>query len=66
MLQLYWQYIFVIDVKYDSDEIIQAIKFQIKNGKYNSENIYGDGQAGHKIADILFRENVAIQKKITY
>ena len=56
----------VIDVDYDSDEIIKAIKLQIKNGKYNSENIYGDGQAGHKIADILFRENVAIQKKITY
>ena len=56
----------VIDVEYDSDEIIQAIKFQIKNGKYAREKIYGDGQAGHKIADILYRENVAIQKKITY
>lgn len=56
----------VIDVEYDKDQIIKAIKSQIKNGKYDSENIYGNGQAGHKIAEILYTENVAIQKKITY
>ncbi len=56
----------VIDVEYNKDQILNAIKLQIKNGKYNPENIYGNGQAGNKIAEILYRENVNVQKTITY
>jgi len=56
----------VIDVDYSKEEIIKAVSFQIKNGKYKSQNLYGDGNAGKKIAEILYHEKVEIQKTITY
>ena len=56
----------VIDTNYSKDAIINALSFQISHGKYQSEAIYGDGNAGKKIADILSKENVEIQKTITY
>ena len=56
----------VIDVDYSKDEIYKAISLQIKKGKYQMEPIYGDGSAGKKIAEILFKEKVKVQKKITY
>lgn len=56
----------VIDVKCDRTNIENAIRKQIEHGKYKSEAIYGDGTAGEKIADILSKVEVKIQKKITY
>ena len=56
----------VIDVNYSKEDIFKAISFQIKHGKYDSDPIYGDGNAGKKIADIIYREEVKVQKKITY
>lgn len=56
----------VIDVNYDRRNIVEAIKKQIKNGKYESEHLYGDGNAGKKIADILSVCNVKIQKTLAY
>ncbi len=53
----------IIDVEYSKYEILNAIKEQIKNGRYKSESIYGNGFAGEKIAEILYREKVNIQKK---
>lgn len=56
----------VIDVDYNKDQIIEAIKTHIKNGKYKTSNIYGDGKAGEKIAEVLSSVNVKQQKMITY
>lgn len=56
----------VIDVACSHGEIETAVRKQIEHGKYKSEPIYGDGTAGEKIADILFRTDVEIQKMITY
>ena len=56
----------VIDVNYSKIEIMEALSAQLKHGKYQSEAIYGDGNAGKKIADFLYKENVSIQKTITY
>ena len=56
----------VIDVACNRIEILQAVKKQIAHGKYSSEPIYGDGNAGEKIADILYRTEVEVQKRITY
>lgn len=56
----------VIDVKCDRHEIAEAIRKQIAHGKYESEPIYGNGNAGEKIADILSKVNVTVQKRITY
>ena len=56
----------VIDVDYDSDAILNAIKQQINHGKYTSSSIYGDGTAGTQIANILETITPKIQKTITY
>ncbi len=47
-------------------EIIAAIKKQLEHGPYASEPLYGDGHAGEKIADILSRCPLVIQKRLTY
>lgn len=57
----------VIDVSPKFDEIKKAIENQINNGKYPSSNLYGDGKAGEKIAEIISREeNFQTQKIISY
>ncbi|MFT7005497.1 MAG: UDP-hydrolyzing UDP-N-acetyl-D-glucosamine 2-epimerase [Sulfurimonas sp.] len=56
----------VIQVDYDAKQIINGIKKQLEHGKYSSSNIYGDGTAGKKIADILVDCEPSIQKTITY
>lgn len=56
----------VIDVDYNFKQIKEAIYFQLNHGKYKSENVYGDGKAGEKIAKTLVSANLSIEKKITY
>jgi UDP-hydrolysing UDP-N-acetyl-D-glucosamine 2-epimerase len=56
----------VIDVEHSRSEILGAIKQQISHGHYPSESIYGDGGSGTRIADILSRVELVIDKKITY
>ena len=57
----------VIDVKPYFNEIINAINSQIRHGRYKSSNIYGDGNAANKIANILAdQEEFQIQKTISY
>ncbi|SIR05210.1 UDP-N-acetylglucosamine 2-epimerase/UDP-N-acetyl-D-glucosamine 2-epimerase, UDP-hydrolysing,TIGR03568 [Alkalispirochaeta americana] len=56
----------VIDTGNDADEIASAIQKQLSHGPYGFEPIYGDGTAGEKIADILSRTVVQLQKRITY
>lgn len=56
----------VIDVDHSRDEILKAIQAQVKNGKYAMDPIYGNGNAGKKVADILASCEVSVQKRITY
>lgn len=56
----------VIDAPADEKLIYEAIEKQIAHGPYPSEPIYGDGHAGVKIADILSKAEVNIQKRIAY
>jgi len=56
----------VIDANFQVNEIKQCIEKQIQHGKYNRSNIYGDGNSGTKIADILSEVNPEQQKNITY
>lgn len=56
----------VINVEYDKNEIKKAISYQIENGSYEREPIYGDGKAGKRIADILSEVELSVQKRITY
>jgi UDP-hydrolysing UDP-N-acetyl-D-glucosamine 2-epimerase len=56
----------VIDVGYDRDETVEAVRRQLEHGRYDSEPIYGDGHAGERIADILSRCEFRIEKRMTY
>jgi len=56
----------VIQVEYNSTDIINGIKKQILHGKYKSSDIYGNGTAGKQIAEILVNAEPSIQKTITY
>jgi UDP-hydrolysing UDP-N-acetyl-D-glucosamine 2-epimerase len=56
----------VIDVDYDSFEIEKAIQDQIKNGRYQSSEIFGDGFAGRKMAEILASVNLDVNKKLNF
>jgi len=57
----------VLDIKhYRQSEISDAVQKQLANGFYQPENIYGDGDSGKQIADILSKAQVNIAKTITY
>lgn len=56
----------VLDVDYSKDEIKHAVNRQIEHGKYNSDELYGDGKAGKRIADLLAKAPLSIQKRLAY
>lgn len=56
----------VIDTNYSCEEIKKAIEYQIKHGKYESNFIYGDGNSGKKIAEVLSNVKISIEKTISY
>jgi UDP-hydrolysing UDP-N-acetyl-D-glucosamine 2-epimerase len=56
----------VVDAGHDRKEIADAIRRQVKHGRYPSAPIYGDGKAGQRIAEILSTCQVKIQKVMTY
>lgn len=56
----------VLDTGYDRAEIVEAVRLQLAHGRYPSEHIYGDGRAGERIAEVLARIDVDIQKRLTY
>lgn len=56
----------VLDVEYTSEKIQQAIHQHLKNGRYPSDNIYGDGDAGKRIAHLLTEISLNIDKRLTY
>lgn len=56
----------VIHIDHEAKIIEKAIKKQLKNGKYKSSSLFGDGRAGEKIARILSEAEISIQKKLHY
>ncbi len=56
----------ILDVGYNSNEILEAIKTQLNHGAYESDELYGDGMSGKRVAQVLSETEVAIQKQITY
>jgi len=56
----------VSDVDYDRDAILAATRAQLAIGRYPSHELYGDGQAGERVAEILARAPLTIAKRITY
>ena len=56
----------VIDVGYDAEKIKEAVKHWLNNGKVKPSNIYGNGEAGVKIAELLSKIPIKFHKTITY
>jgi len=56
----------VRDVGNNSNEIRKAILYQLQNGPYEPDFIYGDGTAGERIAEIVKDFEFNIQKRMTY
>jgi len=56
----------VIDVDYDASSIKKAMDIHLKNGHYPGEDVYGDGMAGSRIADLLGHTNLQIDKVLSY
>ena len=56
----------VIDVKYDQEEIVDAIQTQLENGRYEPDHTYGNGSACKKMVAVLKDFEFNIQKKIHY
>ena len=56
----------VIDVNYDESKIYEAIRIQVNHDKYPSSDIYGNGDSGTKIADIIESVSLTTQKVIQY
>ncbi len=56
----------VVDVGYDASEIAAAMRAQVEHGRFEHDPIYGDGHAGERIADILSRCEISLDKRMTY
>lgn len=56
----------VIDVDYDREEILQAIRKQMAHGRYETSTLYGDGKAGQRIAETLATAPLTIKKRLHY
>jgi UDP-N-acetylglucosamine 2-epimerase len=56
----------VIEVDYDSEQIIQAINRQLENGSYAPDELYGNGDAGFEIAKIIAVTDIKSNKILQY
>ena len=57
----------IIDVDNSAERIKNAMLEQAKHGRYEPDNVYGNGEAGHKIGEILSKlDTVDAQKMICY
>jgi UDP-hydrolysing UDP-N-acetyl-D-glucosamine 2-epimerase len=56
----------VVDVPYDRVAIANAVRRQVARGRYQPAHLYGDGQAGARIAEVLAKTPLHVQKRIQY
>ena len=56
----------VTDVPYNKEAILEAIKIAVETEKFERSKLYGDGNAGAKIAEILANVELTYSKTITY
>jgi UDP-N-acetylglucosamine 2-epimerase len=56
----------VVDVGYCKNEIRAAVERQMENGRYGLDNLYGDGDAGERISQVLAQVPLEIEKRLTY
>lgn len=56
----------VIYAEYDREDIAAKVEQQLNHGKYESEHIFGSGNAGFLIAEYLADVKLDINKRMTY
>ncbi len=56
----------VLDVDYDQEQISQAIQRQLEHGRYAPDHIYGAGDAGERMAEVLETAPLSPQKRNSY
>jgi UDP-hydrolysing UDP-N-acetyl-D-glucosamine 2-epimerase len=56
----------VIDVEHDRSAIAGAIREHAQRGRPEADHLYGDGDAGGRIADCLATAALTIEKRLTY
>lgn len=56
----------VLDVDHDRAAIAAAIRTHLADGRPQRDHLYGDGQAGARIADTLATAELRIEKRLTY
>jgi UDP-hydrolysing UDP-N-acetyl-D-glucosamine 2-epimerase len=56
----------VIDVDYDKEAIVAAVQTHLSRGKSSLSNVYGGGDAGTQIAELLATLPLQFHKTITY
>jgi UDP-hydrolysing UDP-N-acetyl-D-glucosamine 2-epimerase len=54
----------VVTTGYETEEIVAALRSQIEHGPYERSNLFGDGNAAQRIADVLTRELPPVQKQL--
>ena len=56
----------VTEVGYERDAIAAAVRTHQANGRYPSSDLYGDGRAGERIAQLLAAADLRVEKRISY
>jgi UDP-N-acetylglucosamine 2-epimerase len=56
----------VLDAGYDRRDIADAVQRHLNNGRYPRDQLYGDGNAGSRIAACLTEAPLRIDKKLSY
>ncbi len=56
----------VVDVDYERTAIAKAIDEQANKGRLESDLLYGDGNAGPRVAELLATAPLSVDKRLTY
>jgi UDP-hydrolysing UDP-N-acetyl-D-glucosamine 2-epimerase len=56
----------VTDTDYRREEIEHSIREHLRNGRPQRDDLYGDGQAGRRIAELLNEVPLCTEKRLTY
>jgi UDP-hydrolysing UDP-N-acetyl-D-glucosamine 2-epimerase len=56
----------VVWTENDASEIASAMRDQIAHGPYDRDELFGDGSAGTRIAEVLTTARPSIQKRLSY
>ena len=56
----------VVDVPNERAAIVAAVRRQLAHGPYPPDHLYGDGEAGPRVADVIARVPLTVQKRNFY